>query len=41
MAASALDSHSRQLSPRVRVFIDRLAKEFASRAPESTVLPGP
>ena len=30
---SALYPHSRQLSPRVRVFIDWLAREFAARAP--------
>jgi DNA-binding transcriptional LysR family regulator len=31
---SALYPHSRQLSPRVRVFVDWLAKEFAVHAPE-------
>ncbi len=34
---SALYPHSRQLSPRVRVFVDWLAREFAARAP---ALPG-
>jgi DNA-binding transcriptional LysR family regulator len=36
---SALYPHSRQLSPRVRVFIDWLAKEFAARAPAAAGLP--
>jgi DNA-binding transcriptional LysR family regulator len=36
---SALYPHSRQLSPRVRVFIDWLAQEFAARAPVAAGLP--
>lgn len=36
---SALYPHSRQLSPRVRVFIDWLAREFAARAPDAAGLP--